>query len=298
MRTVTAVPILELHQTRPDPALPETIDFYPDAWGRPFVLVRERVDDAFSWKGARRLYRLEDGSRRRLPLPDLPWLPMALPLSGERWMVTGSEWADAPDHHAALFDAHGERLATYDIGKGWQDVQITSSGKLWVSYYDQAVASKHPMSRNGLVCLDLGGNSLMRYVDLVERYGLPPIDDCYCLNVCSETEAWLQYSNTDFRYPLVRLVNFVPVGMWDYPAELADAIAVDGRRALMAGNLDRKDVLVLFDLATGRTEELVPVDPVGQRLPVARSLPQRGQGSRLYLRSEEAVYLVDLNDIA
>src|SRR5690348_2943495 len=102
MRNVNAVPILEVHQTLPDPVLSETNDLYPDAWGRPFVLVRERVNDVYSWNGARRLYRQDDGIRRRLPLPDLPWLPMALPLSGERWMVTGSQWTDAPDHHAAL----------------------------------------------------------------------------------------------------------------------------------------------------------------------------------------------------
>lgn len=64
-------------------------------------------------------------------------------LTDGRWLVVGARCRYRPDHgaehNAIIFDTLGERVRDFTLGDGITDVQVSSGGTIWVSYFDEGV---------------------------------------------------------------------------------------------------------------------------------------------------------------
>src|SRR5262249_35994660 len=145
------------------------------------------------------------------------------------------------DRNACVYEADGRPAASFHTGDGVADVQATREGRIWVSYFDEGVFGDTPLSRHGLVCLDLRGSAVFRFGDLADDV-VRSMADCYALNVCSGKEVWLCYY-TDF--PLVELMEGRLAGSWPAPVAGAHAFAVGGGRVLLGGSYQKKQSLFL-----------------------------------------------------
>jgi uncharacterized protein YkuJ len=84
--------------------------------------------------------------------------------------------------NTTLFNVQGNVLKTFEFDDAIQDVQTTKDSDIWVSYFDENMDS-------GLRCYDKEGVQTFDYADFVIQTGrkVPFIDDCYALNVTSES---------------------------------------------------------------------------------------------------------------
>ena len=77
---------------------------------------------------------------------------------------------------------------------GIEDVQVTESGIIWTSYFDEGVFGNRgwndPIGKNGLVAWNGLGEKIYEFLPTTE---LGEICDCYALNVISDREVWLYY---------------------------------------------------------------------------------------------------------
>ena len=109
------------------------------------------------------------------------------------------------DGHGAIYDQSGHFVRSIDLGDGIEDIQASSDGHIWVSYFDEGVFGGG-IGKYGAVCFDVHGNPQFKYSEYAEHQGLPFISDCYAMNVSGAGDVWLNYY-TDF--PLVHLRKFV-----------------------------------------------------------------------------------------
>ena len=118
---------------------------------------------------------------------------------------------EARGGRAVLYDRAGRLNNTLDLGDGSKDVQTTSGGKIWVSYFDEGIYGDGIGSLQGVVCFDSAGHPIFKYFDFAEQHQLPFIDDCYSMNVASENEVWLSYYSA---FPLVHIDRFRLQRVW------------------------------------------------------------------------------------
>ncbi|WP_325039064.1 hypothetical protein [Kribbella sp.] len=150
---------------------------------------------------------------------------------------------DVPSN-AIVYDAIGQPIAEGLLGDGIKHVQTTASGQVWVGYSDEGVYGNLGWG-NGPGTEPIGAPGLIRYTPELTsdwefsntRHGLPPVDDCYALNVISET-AWCCY---DSGFPLVKIRDET-VRAWRNEVQRVIGIAVhqghvglyDGQRLTIA----------------------------------------------------------------
>jgi hypothetical protein len=127
-----------------------------------------------------------------------------------------------------LYDANGAVHSSLDLGDASEDLQTTSDGRIWVSYFDEGVFGSG-IGRQGLVCFTAAGKPMFQYADFAERNSLPMICDCYALNVDHAGVIWLNYY-TDF--PLIRLREFEIDQVWREFGVLGGAFAVRGEEVV------------------------------------------------------------------
>ena len=93
-----------------------------------------------------------------------------------------------------MFDVEGGLLRSILLGDGIEDLQTTSAGQIWVSYFDEGIFGnlgwKRPVGSCGLRAFDSEGNSTFEFKPVS---GLESIVECYALNVTSDSEAWCYY---------------------------------------------------------------------------------------------------------
>lgn len=210
------------------------------------------------------------------------------PLANGRWLLVRCRADGDRDVNAHIYDADGTPTHSFNAGDGIADVQATERGNVWVSYFDEGVFGDTDLGRSGLVCLGQDGRPAFRLGDLAESV-LRSMADCYALNVCSNRETWL-YFYTDF--PLVRLLERKVAAHWMMPVAGSHAFAVDRERVLLGGSYDRRESLFLGRLDKLDFEEVTPVDENEQPLRKFRAF---GRRHHLYLRTEDAVHLVDMH---
>jgi len=142
-----------------------------------------------------------------------------------------------PEKNAMVYSREGKLLRQFVLGDGINDVQTTSDGKIWVSYFDEGVFGnfgwKEPLGASGLICFDANG--------VVEWKFTPPegfdfICDCYALNVAKDA-VWACYY-TDF--PLVRIDAIRQVRGWNNNVGGANALVTDGKKVLLWGGYGDK----------------------------------------------------------
>lgn len=211
------------------------------------------------------------------------------PLGTDQLLVVRARARSNSDLNAHVYGWDGELVGSFHAGDGIEDVQTTPDGRIWVSYFDEGVFGGLELGPQGAVCLDRSGASLLKFHQLMGPSS--GISDCYAMNVASDSEVWLYYY-TDF--PLVRIRDGHFDREWKgLSVTGARAFAVDGERALFAGNYKRLDGLFLVSLVGIHVEELEPVDADGERIAFVRAF---GRGSRLYLATEQDLFTVKLSD--
>ncbi|MEW9533132.1 hypothetical protein [Microbispora sp. NPDC049125] len=209
-----------------------------------------------------------------------------LPDGGVLLVGARCRWSDGTaESNAAIYTADGELVREGVLGDGIEDVQTTSSGDIWVSYFDEGVYGNYGWGGPGPE--PIGSPGLIRFTpDLGVAWRYPydgefgAISDCYALNVAGEG-VWAYYY-TDF--PIVRIRSAVVAG-WSTEVHGAHALVVaDGRVVLVGGYGEDRHRLVAGSiqgeaLSTDRPARLVM--PNGR--PVPRTATVLGRGSELHV---------------
>lgn len=116
------------------------------------------------------------------------------------------------DLNAHVYGENGDFRRAFLLGDGIADVQVTSDGRIWTSYFDEGVYGNFgwdvPIGASGLILWDHFGNQLYEYAP---PKGVGSIDDCYYLNAASDTEVWCYYFSS---YPLIRIRDGAVDGVW------------------------------------------------------------------------------------
>lgn len=100
-------------------------------------------------------------------------------LPANRWLIVKSRTRSEQDANARVYGPWGDLEWSFHAGDGIEDVQSTPDGQIWISYFDEGVFGRLPLSRSGLVCADDRGEVLFRYPCIAKPRGLLPIYACY-----------------------------------------------------------------------------------------------------------------------
>jgi hypothetical protein len=137
------------------------------------------------------------------------------------------------DPSAIVYDPDGSVRNKFVLGDGIEDVQVTSDGHIWVSYFDEGVFGNmgwsRPLGSTGLMEFDLNGKTLWSFSP---PDGFDSIDDCYALNAARPDGVYAYYYSS---FPIVRIGANRRVQGWRTDVEGARALAVDGDRVLLLG---------------------------------------------------------------
>ncbi|MBB3111534.1 hypothetical protein FHS18_003602 [Paenibacillus phyllosphaerae] len=116
------------------------------------------------------------------------------PLDKDKFLLAGARTRRFSDtdyeRNGKIFDLDGVQLSELLLGDGIQQVQVTLSGTIWTSYFDEGVFGKygwdHPIGASGLIAWDREGNTFFKnhQADII---------DCYALNVVHDDEVWFYY---------------------------------------------------------------------------------------------------------
>ena len=86
----------------------------------------------------------------------------------------------------------------------------------------------------------------------------------------------------------MRLVDGQVAGLWTgIGVKGSHAFAVSGQHALFAGGYNKRNRLILVDLATSKVKERIPVDERGQAI---EGFAAFGRGSQLWFQSGSALW--------
>lgn len=192
------------------------------------------------------------------------------------------------DQNGRVYSANGEFLRDMVLGDGIQDVQATSTGEIWTSFFDEGVLGNYgwrePLGASGLVGRDSNGTKFYEYQPID---GLDTMCDCYALNVESESSVWLYYYT---EFPLVHLRDRKVAAHWAVPVKGSHAFAIGRGFALFSGGYDDRDDFHLFQLnPNGKAREVV-------RFRLANERGKRIQATGILARGE-ALYVAHGDEI-
>lgn len=224
--------------------------------------------------------------------------PSAQPLPNGEVLLVGARCHyrnGDPEKNAAVCGEDGKVLRRFVLGDGISSVQATNEGMIWVSYFDEGVFGNYgwnqPMGASGLICFDSVGNIAWEFKP---PDGFDSICDCYSLNVAKDA-VWACYYT---EFPLVRIDSHKRVRGWENEVGGANALAVDGQRALLWGGYGEKRtrcvVQDIADEALVRSRELILQLPDGSDLMGATIV---GGGSTLHAFIGNAWFSFDLNQL-
>ena len=227
--------------------------------------------------------------------------PLVQPLPDGDVLVVGTRcrrFADGTfERNARVYGINGELRRAFLLGDGINDVQASSTGDLWVAYFDEGVFGNYgwgsePVGSAGLLRFDAHGNKVWQFEP---PDGFGPIDDCYALNV--EAEAAWAYYYSDF--PLVRIGSDGEPRAWRTEVAGAKAFAVgEGRVLFFGGYHPQRDRCTLWELADERLANPIDgrlVTPNGK--PLGGDAAVIGRGPVLHAFTATAWYQVDVRDL-
>ena len=199
-------------------------------------------------------------------------------MPGGRFLVAGARcrWRpDGPDCNAVLYDSDGQIASEHVLGDGIAHVLATSTGQVWVGYFDEGIYgnygwgradSEEPVGAYGIVQFSPGLEPVWHYPKYTEVGPWDAVSDCYALNV-DDTCTWACYYSD---FPVVRICDGTVTG-WHNDIRGASALAVAGSRATLFGGYGPdRDRLGLAQLGADRAEpagEYRVVLPDGEPLP-------------------------------
>jgi hypothetical protein len=192
---------------------------------------------------------------------------------------------------AQLWSVGGKLLREGDFGDALEHVLATPSGAIWVGYFDEAHGGSGPQS-----------HGVARFNGLLEPEWLypigsqlPPVFDCYALNVDGE----VAYVQADSEFHLVRVSGDGAADLGAVPRMGANRVLLEGGRAALIGGYGAEyDLITPVRLtrtgiaAGGEPRRLVL--PNGLEFTNARTTCR---GSILYAVIGSKKYRLDLNDL-
>ena len=209
-----------------------------------------------------------------------------------------SHWRSEVDieHNGRLYNRSGQLEKELILGDGIEDLQVTSSGRIWVGYFDEGVFGnfgwKHPRGASGLVSLDSTG--ALTY-EFAPPPGLDAMDWCYAINARSDSELWC-FCATNL--PLVQIRESQVVGSWELPVTASDAFAISDDAALFRGGYNESHTYHLCTFAPNTLRRVATFSLVsGARKPIAADRVV-GRGDRLFLLAGRDIYRVSVSDVA
>ena len=197
---------------------------------------------------------------------------------------------DGPTANAKIYSWHGDLIRDFDLGDGIQNLQCTSTGDIWVSYFDEGVFG-HTIASAGLVRFDPSGGPVYKFQP---RSGTEFITDCYALNVESDQIAWCYYYT---EFPLVQLRGDAIEGLWHPGISGSTGFAVWSHSVIMQSGYDREDWSLLQlgkDGDTANRGRVEFVDEAGDPLP-ARCATARGR--MIWFLQNSKVYRADISQM-
>jgi len=189
--------------------------------------------------------------------------PRLQPLPGGEVLLVGTRSARREDGsydlNGRVFGPDGDLRREFLLGDGIEDVQATSDGHMWVSYFDEGIfgnfgwgepGGPEPIGAPGLIKWRPDGTIAWTYEPPT---GLDYIADCYALNVARDA-VWACYYT---EFPLVRIASDGSIADWRTPITAARSLAVgNGRAAFYGGYNEDADRCVLLEFKDNELVEL------------------------------------------
>lgn len=227
----------------------------------------------------------DDTIRINVPTIEEFYFSSAQPI-GENWLLVSAR-IDEEDNdvkNAYVFDKEGNIIDRYEFGDAVADVQATHEGDVWVSYFDQ--------SDQGLHCYKDGVKNFDFHDSIWKNnQHVPPIDDCYAMNVTLDSTNIYYYNS----FPFVKIMGDNKFELYeDIPIEGSNAFATNGDIVLFSHDYDRKPEVYLYSLSEKKKVSLKTLKPNGSILKYDHSV---GRESKLFLIEGTEVYVLDIKDI-
>jgi hypothetical protein len=173
-------------------------------------------------------------------------VPMLDQLPDGHWVIADRR-CRFDEKNGRLLSPKGDLVRRFCLGDAIAHLQCDASGGIWVGYFDEAISKEF----NGLIKFDSHGEMLWRS----NSNNADDIIDCYALNV-SGSNAWTYYY-TDF--PIVEVDATGRTRIWECPVRAANALAVEGDVALLAGGYEEdRNRVVLVALTEGTAQIIEP----------------------------------------
>ena len=146
---------------------------------------------------------------------------------GEDVLLVNKNYGDGYPN-SRVYDRQGRYQRAMVLGDAIEDVQVTASGVIWTSFFDEGIFGGG-IGAPGLLAWDQAGQLIYKFEP---EHGLDYITDVNALNVASEDDVWFcEYSD----FPLVHLRNQRIERFWELPVNGSSAFAVSGDVALFQG---------------------------------------------------------------
>jgi hypothetical protein len=188
------------------------------------------------YRNQARLVAVDHGGRRLGELttlwPERIKAPVPSRLLDGRMLIVGKGARHLSDGsyepNVIVYAKAGTVLNEFLVGDGIEDVQVTSDGHLWVSYFDEGVFG-NPLASSGLREFDASGQMLWAFAP---PEGFDRIEDCYALNAAAPDHVYAYYYSS---FPIVQIGPGHQTRGWHTDVSGARALAVDGERVLLFG---------------------------------------------------------------
>ena len=250
--------------------------------GKLILLTKKKVQGRY----LHTVVQLVNGKINKIKLPSVSKaFDYAQPLEGNWLLVSArTDEEDGYLRNATLFDVIGNVLKKFEFDNAIQDVQTTKDSDIWVSYFDENMDS-------GLRCYDKEGVQTFDYADFVMQTGrrLPFIDDCYALNVTSESTNIYYYSD----FPLVTLNKTGYKIFSNIPIRGSHAFAILNDLVLFSHGYDHRALVYLYSLREKKRKTFQPVTQNGEELKYEYAV---GRGSKLFLVKDNDVFIINMED--
>lgn len=206
-------------------------------------------------------------------------------LPNRNWLVLEQSTDTEPKNSLMLIDSASNICSRIGVGKGAESVQADSKGEIWVSFSDEGVFSADTDSRSGLVAFTEDGTITFKFTDILIEHSLSPIEDCYALNVVSESEVWLYYFSA---YHLVKMENHKPTrGYLTLPHFSSHTIAISDEALLFDDDFARDLQFNHIDRNTGRATTYKPISTDGKTFRHGRTFARK---NIMYFESQNKLY--------
>ncbi|MEW9183188.1 hypothetical protein AB2553_23040 [Bacillus mycoides] len=204
---------------------------------------------------------------------------------GERWLLI----FNYEDDNAVIYNSDGSEHCKFYAGEGIQDCQVDVNEDIWISYCDEGVFGESLIGANGIVAFDSTGHLIFNnYDQYVERFNVPPIDDCYAMNVI-DGDVWLYYYS---EFPLVQMKDKNFHMLWNEINLIreiwSESFAVAQDKVVFITQ-DKK--LVVYDLNNNHVYDSNPCNELGETI---QFVTYYSRGSVMYFQTDDKLYYVEL----